>query len=204
MILYGKCMSVFSAICVILTLLGVVIAYIVLVKALIPQTIQSLTPYTISGIANSQPFWATVVTYGIIFPLSLLRNMSSLRFTSVIGFVCIIYISLLVFVEYFIVTTNIPANWQRANVFKVSIRGIFGSFPLIIFSFLYQPNIPAIYTELRHKSLQRIDKVLVLATIISVSIYVIVGIFGYVTFADLPVEMEKVNILAATPYMSRV
>ena len=48
------------------------------------------------------------------------------------------------------------------------------------------------------------DKVLVLATIISVSIYVLVGIFGYVTFADLPVEMEKVNILAATPYMKRV
>ena len=53
MILYGKCMSVFSAICVILTLLGVVIAYIVLGKALIPQTIQSLTPNPISGIAAS-------------------------------------------------------------------------------------------------------------------------------------------------------
>ena len=144
------------------------------------------------------------MTYGIVFPLSLLKNMSSLRFTSVLGFVCICYISLLVFVEYFIVTTDIPANWGRANVFQVSIRGIFGSFPLIIFSFLYQPNIPAIYTELKHKSLQRMDKVLVLATIISVSIYVLVGIFGYVTFADLPVEMEKVNILAATPYMKRV
>lgn len=179
-------MSVFSAICIILTLLGVVIAYLVLVKALIPQTIQSLTPNKITGVASSETFWATVVTYGIVFPLSLLREMSSLRFTSVLGFASICYISVLVFVEYFVVTSDIPSNWQHANVFKVSVRGIFGSFPLIIFSFLYQPNIPAIYSELKRKSLARIDKVLVLASIISISIYVFVGIFGYVTFADLP------------------
>ncbi len=130
--------------------------------------------------------------------------MASLRFTSIVGFLCILYISALVFSEYFIVSTNTAANWQRANIFKVSIRGVFGSFPLIIFSFLYQPNIPPIYTELKRKSLKRIDLVLILATIISISLYILVGVFGYVTFADLPLEMEKVNILAATPYMSRV
>lgn len=47
-------MKIFAAICVIVTLLGVVIAYIVLVKAIIPNTIQSLTPNTtISGVLNN-------------------------------------------------------------------------------------------------------------------------------------------------------
>lgn len=130
--------------------------------------------------------------------------MSSLRFSSVLGFVCICYIALIVFIEYFIVTNSKAGNWGRAGIFTLSIQGVFGSFPLIIFSFLYQPNLPPIFAELKRKSLKRIDQVLILATIISISIYVLVGIFGYVTFADLPAEMQKGNILLATPYMSRV
>lgn len=40
-------------------------------------------------------------------------------------------------------------------------------------------------------------------TSISVTIYMIFGVFGYLTLIHLPKELEKVNILEASPYSTR-
>ena len=112
--------------------------------------------------------------------------MSSLRFSSIFGFACVLYLTILIIVEFFFVTEHKTANWKNARLFHVSINGIFGSFPLVIFAFLYQPNIPSIYMELNNKSLKRMDKVLTRGSIICIVIYIVVGIMGYATFVDKP------------------
>jgi Transmembrane amino acid transporter protein len=73
----------------------------------------------------------------------------------------------------------------RAARLKTHINGaaIFNCLPLIIFSFMYQVNIPAIYTELADKSLQNMKKVLTLGTLGASFLYIIAGIFGLVAFA---------------------
>lgn len=69
------------------------------------------------------------------------------------------------------------------NQLKISGEAIFNCLPLIMFSFMYQVNIPAIYSELVDKSSQTMNKVLFLGTLGASFLYLIAGIFGFVAFA---------------------
>merc|ERR1711935_785277 len=65
---------------------------------------------------------------------------------------------------------------------------------------MYQPNIPAIYHELKNRNLKNINKVLGTGTMIASCSYILTGVFGYITFAKrLNVEqiMNVQNILIA-------
>ena len=66
---------------------------------------------------------------------------------------------------------------------EVSLNGIFNSLPLVFFSYMYQANIPAIYTELEKPSMSSITKVLAVGTILAAIGYIFAGMFGYVAFA---------------------
>ena len=87
------------------------------------------------------------------------------------------------------------------------MNGIFNSLPLVIFAYMYQVNIPAIYTELEKPSLESIKKVLTVGTIIAAIGYILAGTFGYVAFAagETEVQLKEVfakgNILQAPWYM---
>jgi len=63
---------------------------------------------------------------------------------------------------------------------------------------MYQPLIPAIYHELKDKSVAKIDKVLCIGTTFASIAYIVTGIFGYITFANHTMVkelMEKRNVL---------
>lgn len=64
----------------------------------------------------------------------------------------------------------------------ISVKGVFTSLPLVIFAFMYQINIPAIYTELKVKNVAGMKKVLVTGTILASCCYMVIGIFGYIAF----------------------
>ena len=65
---------------------------------------------------------------------------------------------------------------------------------------MYQPNIPAIYHELKSRDMINMQKVLWIGTGMATVIYIMTGMFGYLTFALNPKVneiMEKQNILQA-------
>ena len=90
----------------------------------------------------------------------------------------------------------------------MTFSGVVSSFPLIIFAYMYQVNIPMIYTELERRNSKQMSKVLIMGTVGAVVLYIIVGVWGYVTFVDQPgytaeKALEDANILQA-PYDSVV
>ena len=60
------------------------------------------------------------------------------------------------------------------------------SFPLIIFAYMYQVNIPMIYKELELRQQIEMSRVLKYGTLGAVILYITIGIFGYLTFVDNP------------------
>jgi len=65
---------------------------------------------------------------------------------------------------------------------------------------MYQPNVPAIYHELKRKNMGNMKTVLGVGTFLAVISYIFAGMFGYVTFAmrpDVDEIMNKQNILKA-------
>lgn len=69
---------------------------------------------------------------------------------------------------------------------------------MIVFAYMYQPNIPLIYYELERKNAKTMSKVLVYGSGAAVFLYALVGSFGYLTFVDTP-EVIGQNILVL-PY----
>ena len=67
---------------------------------------------------------------------------------------------------------------------ELSVKGIFSSLPLIIFSYMYQPNVPALYQELEVPNLARGKLLICLATLLAATVYILAGTFGYEAFAD--------------------
>lgn len=73
---------------------------------------------------------------------------------------------------------------------------------------MYQVNIPMIYYELQERSYNRMSTVLIVGSSAAVVLYLIVGIFGYLTFNSVPGEsamdvLSAENILQA-PYNNAV
>mmetsp|Transcript_597 Transcript_597/g.608 ORF Transcript_597/g.608 Transcript_597/m.608 type:complete len:108 (-) Transcript_597:340-663(-) len=61
----------------------------------------------------------------------------------------------------------------------MTYEGLMESIPLIIFAFLYQPNIPRIYRELTVKRYKTMNGVSILSSIIIVVLYSLASTFGY-------------------------
>jgi len=188
--LYGKNMSRFTSV----TMLGFVIAYIVLLKSLLPQTIEAVSGSTLPGwmgdTTGGHIFWSALFSYAVVFPLTLARKLSALRFSSLFSFFCGIYVVLvLVFVCLCDrdVNPDLGASLEKvASEFRLTAGGIFNCFPLIVFSFMYQPNLPSVYAELQVKKPATMARVIIYATIIACTSYTLAGYFGYATFAMNP------------------
>ena len=71
---------------------------------------------------------------------------------------------------------------------------MFNSIPLIIFSYMYQPLIPAIYHELKVKDLKNMKTVLASGTGFASVAYILVGLFGYITFSKSSKVDEIMNL----------
>jgi amino acid permease len=85
------------------------------------------------------------------------------------------------------VTPDLGESFNIAiNNFDITVLGVFNSIPLVIFSYMYQTNIPMIYSELHHKNLKSMKTVMVMGTIGATISYMIAGIFGYAAFANYP------------------
>jgi amino acid permease len=107
--------------------------------------------------AKGQMFWALVFAV-LTFPLSLPRKLTALRFSTFISVMVSFFIVLTIFLEALFlhgtsqtIGLGFKDGAQRATLDPI---GIFRSLPLIIFGFMYQCNIPAIYNELKHRNLK--------------------------------------------------
>lgn len=106
-------------------------------------------PGFMSDTGGGHVFWSALFCYAVVFPLSIVRKLSALRFSSLFSFFCGIYV-VLVLVLVCLCNRNITPELGEslrlaATEFRLTATGIFNSFPLIVFSFMYQPNLPSVY-----------------------------------------------------------
>jgi len=69
-------------------------------------------------------------------------------------------------------------------VSHITVSGIFGALPTIMFSYMYQINIPALYSELEVKTTSNALKILIYGTVLAAILYISAGMFSYAAFAD--------------------
>lgn len=180
---------------------GFLISYIVLFKSFMPYAIQTIKgsrlPSWCDDTLVGQIFWCILFSVFFVFPLSIPRELSALRFTSAFSVMVSFYIVLVICVECWMDHGSSPTvgqGFSRAHdELNIEVLTLFNCLPLIIFAFMYQINVPAIYNELKEKNVNTMKRVLTGGTIGASALYILCGIFGVVAFSTCGPEGYPMN-----------
>lgn len=141
--------------------------------------------YDSNGVTPGGVFFGMLFSFGVLFPMSIPRNASVLRFSSLFGVLCSMYLSLAVTFVFFSSKRMVPdigKNLKEMKPFKLSYEGVVSTVPLIVFAYMYQVNIPMIFVELEKRNSKQMSTVIKWGSSIAVLFYILVGVFGYATF----------------------
>ena len=80
------------------------------------------------------PFWAVVINMTFILPLTLQRNLSSLRYVCLIGFFFVCYVVVVIVAETF--NSEITDYKKNLEIIKyASWKGVFNTWSISLFAF---------------------------------------------------------------------
>lgn len=144
----------------------------------------------------SSDFWL-LMSMIVVIPISFLKTLDALRFTSQIALGTVVYL-IIVVVGWFIFKGKSPV---RGEVVLARFgKNTLSSFPVQVFAFTCAQNIFPIYNELKDKSQARMNMVILSSIGSAAACYEVLGVIGYLTFGS------KVgsNIIAMYPATSLV
>ncbi|CAN3355723.1 vacuolar amino acid transporter 6 [Diutina catenulata] len=165
---------------------GVGVSYLVVIGDLMPKIMDSVGVDT--PILLHRNFWITIFMVVLVAPLSFLKKLDSLKYTSVIALVSIVYLACLVITHY--VLGDVPVeNLDIDYVGPKSIRQTLSSFPIFVFAYTCHQNMFAIINELKPSESagsQTRQSNLIIRNAISTACfsYILVGVIGYLTFGN--------------------
>lgn len=182
---------------------GAMLSYLFIVKNELPNVIKFLI-----GMENSTAWYLDgrfllgVVTFGIILPLCLLKNLGYLGYTSGFSLTCMFFfLVVVVYNKFKIPCPYISVNETLSNSQNATVEGqctakyfTFNSktayaLPTLAFAFVCHPSVLPIYSELRDRTQKKMQLVSNISFFAMFLMYFLTAIFGYLTFYD-KVESE--------------
>ncbi len=146
---------------ILLNLFGSTVAYITAMANLTSITIQNLSRKdpsieSTNAILNLlQQKWFVAVTIGslVIFPFSLIENLNSLRFTSLMSLCWIVFLAVVVVWKYFEFCSYgyspcLQEQFSTLPLFHLEWDALLGTVPLIVYAYTCHPNVlPGSYSN---------------------------------------------------------
>ena len=138
-----------------------------------------------SGFFADGRFWI-LATFPLLFALTCARHLTELRISSLLAFVTVLYVGFLVLVYY----VKRAVELQHCLVADAPTRvnqwtaDLSKAIPLHAVAYGVHYNLPALYHELRHRSVARMDRALYPSMVIIVLFYLQIGICGYLYFGE--------------------
>ncbi|USW52094.1 Putative amino acid transporter, transmembrane domain-containing protein [Septoria linicola] len=162
---------------------GVGVSYLIIIGDLMPGVVRGF-----AGNVNDQlylvdrQFWVTAFML-IVIPLSFLRKLDSLKYTSMVALVSISY--LVVLVVYHFIANDAghekgPVNWVKWH----GLGSTLSSFPVIVFAYTCHQNMFSILNEINDPSPRQTTSVVTASIGTAAVTYILVAITGYLTFGD--------------------
>ncbi|XP_041669232.1 probable sodium-coupled neutral amino acid transporter 6 [Cheilinus undulatus] len=179
--------------------IGAMSSYLFILKSELPAAINSFLSSHGPGDAWYQDgrLLLIIVTICIVLPLSLLPKIGFLGYTSSIAFFFMLYFAVVVVVKKWSIPCPLPHNmttpadmFQTTNssgsectpkLFVISSKSAY-AIPTMAFSFLCHTTVLPIYCELDHPTKKRMQNVTNVSISLSLLLYLISALFGYLTF----------------------
>uniref|UniRef100_A0A8C2ADF3 Solute carrier family 38 member 4 n=1 Tax=Cyprinus carpio TaxID=7962 RepID=A0A8C2ADF3_CYPCA len=190
--------------------IGAMSSYLFIVKYELPEVIRAFL-----GLEENSGEWylngnyaVVLVSIGIILPLSLLKNLGYLGYTSGFSLSCMVFFLGVLIYKKTILPCPLPFFYQHES--NMSVNGsedhqdmctpkyfVFNSqtaytIPILAFAFVCHPEVLPIYSELKDRSRRKMQKVSNLSILAMLVMYLLSALFGYLTFYD-HVEAELLH-----------
>ncbi|CAF3530327.1 unnamed protein product [Fusarium graminearum] len=172
---------------------GVGVSYMIIIGDLMPGVVLGFLSN-----ANSAPylvdrnFWITAFML-LIIPLSFLRRLDSLKYTSIVALVSIGYLIVLV-IYHFASDKHADPGSIRVIQWGGAIETL-SALPVVVFAYTCHQNMFSILNELKDNSPRSVVGVIGTSIGSASSIYIVVAITGYLTFGNAVVG----NIVSMYP-----
>jgi len=186
---FGKAGLIMVETFIILFCLGTITGYLVIIGDLLSPYVNLL--FTVDRRLVMLFFGAL-----ICLPLSSLRKISMLRFSSMAGLFFIAYLVIVITISS-IIGLGAP-DFDSSKIVFVSLDGKFlTALPIIAFAFTFHTNVPMVWREFGEfpKESKIINRSIFISAAICCILYLVTGIFGYLSFFELTSD----NILTHYP-----
>lgn len=174
-------LSVFFDLAIAVKCFGVGISYLVITGNLMP-TVAEYFGAGEGSLLLSRLFWL-VVAMCIVGPLSYLKSLESLRYASVVGLFSVTYLVAMVVCHY-IAGDTIESRGPISVYEPKGWYDVFRSLPIIVFAYTCGHNVYSALNEAAFDSLSTSLQVIGACLGIGGSIYLLVGLTGYLSFGD--------------------
>ncbi|XP_045143272.1 sodium-coupled neutral amino acid transporter 1 [Echinops telfairi] len=176
---------------------GAMLSYLFIVKNELPSALKFLM-----GKEEAFSAWyvdgrilVVIVTFGIILPLCLLKNLGYLGYTSGFSLSCMVFFLIVVVYKKFQIPCSVselsPTNLTSANLTNYDActpkyvtfnsKTVY-ALPTIAFAFVCHPSVLPIYSELKDRSQKKMQMVSNISFFAMFAMYFLTAIFGYLTF----------------------
>ncbi|KAH9895330.1 transmembrane amino acid transporter protein-domain-containing protein [Xylariomycetidae sp. FL2044] len=161
---------------------GVGVSYMIIIGDLMPGVVEGFDARAAEvPFLMERNFWITVFMLAII-PLSFLRRLDSLKYTSIVALIAIGYLIILV-VYHFASDSLAPRDEVRFIEWGGPVEAL-ASLPVVIFAYTCHQNMFSILNEIKENSPKSIMGVIFSSIGSAAGIYVLVAITGYLTFGN--------------------
>ena len=172
----GKIIGKIVQICVFCYTTGTCIMYPIFLGGFFPHVFEVFAPGTI---LCDRHFCIMMVCFLVIFPLAIPKNLSGLKYASILALICIIYTAIAMFIQMFVTyQDNIETNPPTPIHFNIQM---FRGFPFLTVSFCGHYNLLRFYGELKNRTMRKMDVIAVCSTLVAFVVYFTIGLSGYLS-----------------------
>lgn len=176
---FGTPGRVLAELSIILSCFGATVGYLVIVGDVMSPYVNLLFPVDRRLV---------ILFFGLLvcFPLSCLRRISLLRFTSFVALVFILY--LVALIVYWSAAGMAAGQFDADRVVLFSLDAQFlAVLPIISFAFSFQQSVPLIWADMAEFKVggrRNIDLAIFVSCAMCLVVYLLAGIFGYLSFFE--------------------
>ncbi|KAJ5908463.1 transmembrane amino acid transporter protein-domain-containing protein [Penicillium taxi] len=161
---------------------GVGVSYLIIIGDLMPGVVQGLVGEPAYEFLVDRHFWVTAFML-IVIPLSYLRRLDSLKYTSIAALVSMAYLVVLVVYHFVKGDTMADRGPIRVGHWAGPVETL-SSLPVIVFAFTCHQNMFSILNEIANNSHFRTTSVVLASIGSAASTYILVAITGYLSFGN--------------------